>query len=234
MSLIVAVYVPTGVALSGDSRTTRIVSQPQLSAGAPNSQIVQTQSVVSDATHKLFVVFGRYAIGTFGAAFAGPMPIAHHIDRFEVSKQAQPPATTSQCATALLQHFQNLSPTPDTTFVVVGYDTDEPFVYGVGVLANSTRRWNIDTAKTPHELTYGVLHGGDNAIVLRLLSQSQFNPAFPAMNLQDAVDFSRHLIRTTIDQMRFEPRFPTVGGDIDTIVVTHGGVNFLQQKQLHI
>lgn len=52
------------------------------------------------------------------------------------------------------------------------------------------------------------------------------------MSLQDAVDFSRHLIRATIDQMRFEPKFPTVGGEIDTLLITNKIVDFLQQKSL--
>ena len=92
------------------------------------------------------------------------------------------------------------------------------------------QRANIDPQT--QQLEYGIIRGGDTAIVDRLLSQPKFNPPFQVMNLQDAVDYSRHLIRSTIDQMRFEPRFPTVGGEIDTLVVTWGEARFLAQKSL--
>jgi hypothetical protein len=52
------------------------------------------------------------------------------------------------------------------------------------------------------------------------------------MPLQDAVDYAVHLIRTTIDTMRFEPRFPGVGGAIDVLVVTPGEMRWVQRKEL--
>ena len=54
------------------------------------------------------------------------------------------------------------------------------------------------------------------------------------MNLQDAIDYSRHLIRTTIDQMRFEPRFATVGGNIDTLVITNASTEFIDLKKIKL
>ena len=68
----------------------------------------------------------------------------------------------------------------------------------------------------------------------RLFNQTGLTPVFIGMNLQDAVDYSRHLIRTTIDQMRFEPRFSTVGGPIDTLIITPHEAKFLEHKILNI
>ena len=233
MSLITAVYVPTGIVFSGDSRTTWTLSQqvPQPTAQDPNATVtVQTPIVLSDSAHKVFLVFQRFGVGTFGAAIVNDMPIAHYVEAFQTTRARQEPALAQECAEALLSYFRALSPIPETSFLVGGYDGTEPSVLEVNVIKNSTKRWNV-VAGT-NQVMYGILRGGDTAIVNRLLSQQQFNPSFNVMNLQDAVDYSRHLIRTTIDQMKYEPRFPTVGGPIDTLVLTPGNARFLARKEL--
>jgi hypothetical protein len=53
------------------------------------------------------------------------------------------------------------------------------------------------------------------------------------MPIQDAIDYAVHLIRTTIDTLRFEPRYPSVGGPIDVLVLTPGGMQWVQRKELH-
>jgi len=52
-------------------------------------------------------------------------------------------------------------------------------------------------------------------------------------NGQDAVDYAKFLIRTTIDALRFEPRFPSVGGPIDLLVITPHRMQFVECKLLY-
>jgi hypothetical protein len=196
--------------------------------GAPPA--VQTQVVLSDSTHKIFLLFEQYGVGTFGAAFVDEMPIAHHIEQFQAAAGENPPASAQILADQLLAYFRAKNPIPNLFFIVVGYDGTVPWVLDVNVAANSTQRWNVDVN---NNVSYGIVRGGDTAIVNRLLSQPEFNPPFNVMNTQDAIDYSRHLIRTTIDQMRFEPRFATVGGAIDTLVLRPGVYRFLSRKELH-
>lgn len=231
MSLIVAVYVPTGIALSGDSRTTGSLSKQIPDPQNPSSQItVRTDIVLSDAAEKVFLLYNRFGIGTFGEALVNSMPIAHYIEQFQ-SQTAQSPSTNTQIlASNLLQYFRSLQPIPKVGFIVVGYDDNIPWVVSVDVQNNNAQRSNVNIQT--NQVNYGIIRGGDTAIVDRLLSQAQFNPPFQVMNLQDAVDYSRHLIRSTIDQMRFEPRFATVGGFIDTLVVTTDEAKFLARKSL--
>ena len=231
MSLIIAIYVPTGIVLSGDSRTTGTASQTVQHPQNPNTQLtVQTNVVLSDAADKVFLLYCRFGVGIFGEALVNNMPIAHYIEQFQSQSPNSPPANTQSLADGLLQFFRSLQSLPRLGFLVVGYDADVPWVVGVDVLNNSTRRVNINGQT--NQLEYGIVRGGDTAIVDRLLSQPQFNPPFQVMHLQDAVDYSRHLIRTTIDQMRFEPRFATVGGSVDTLVVTASEARFLSRKSL--
>ena len=232
MSLIISVYVPTGIILSGDSRTTLTIQQQSTPATpqSPSPAIVQTNVTLSDATNKVFLLFRRFGAGTFGEAIINNLPIAHYVEQFELQRSNAFPESTHQLANDLLQFFRALTPIPALGFVVAGYDGNDPWVISVNVQGDTSQRVNLNQ---DGQLQYGIIRGGDTAIVDRLLSQPQFNPLFNVMNLQDAVDYSRHLIRSTIDQMRFEPRFPTVGGPIDTLVVTSAGASFLICKEIH-
>jgi len=231
MSLIIAIYVPTGVVLSGDSRTTGTRSQQVPNPQKPAVAItVQTSIVFSDSAEKLFLLFGCYGVGTFGDALIRNMPIAHYTQEFEAQTTNNPPTSTMALATALLQYFRGLQPIPNVSLLVVGYDGNDPWVIIVDVFNNTIERRNFNPQT--NQLDYGILREGEIDIVDRLLSQPQFLPPFKVMNLQDAVDYSRHLIRSTIDQMRFEPRFATVGGPVDTLVVTRTGARFLSRKDL--
>jgi hypothetical protein len=51
--------------------------------------------------------------------------------------------------------------------------------------------------------------------------------------LQDAIDFARYAVQTTIDSIRFQPRPKTVGGPVDILVIRPGGAMWVQRKELH-
>jgi hypothetical protein len=231
MSVITAVYTPTGIVISGDSRTTGALNGTIPNPQNPQQQInVQTMITMSDATLKVFKLFDKYGVGTFGDAQIDNLPIAHYIEQFEINNLATPPQTTNDFVTELLNYFRKFSPIPQTGFIVGGYDQNEPFVFGVDILNNARQRSNFIQTQT--RLDYGIVRGGDTDVIDRLLNNPQRLPIFHAMNLQDGIDFSRHLIRTTIDQMRFEPAVPTVGGEIDTLIITNDKIEFLHKKKL--
>ena len=52
------------------------------------------------------------------------------------------------------------------------------------------------------------------------------------MPFQDAVGYAVHLIRTTIDELRFEPRPPSVGGPIDVPGITPSEARSGPRKEL--
>jgi len=230
MSLIVSVYVPTGIVLSGDSRTTGTTSQQVANPQNPGTQVtVQTNVVLSDAAEKIFLVDERCGVGTYGAALIGNLPIAHYVEQFVQQPGRAAAANPATLAQAILQFFRSMTPVPQSYFVVIGYDGTAPWVGVIDVPNNAVQRKNVDAQGAT---IYGAQWGGDVAVASRLLSQPQHQPPFAVMNLQDAIDFSRHLIRSTIDQMRFEPRFPSVGGPVDTLVVSPTGARFLERKSL--
>jgi len=223
MTLIISAHVPTAIVISGDSRASIQVAVQQ---GA-NAQ-AQQQVVLSDSAEKVFVLYERYVAGTSGDGIINNLPIAHYVEDFQATHPCPP--TVGQIATELLAYFRALNPALNTGFSIGGYDGNVPWVMTVNIANNTSVRANADAQGN---LSYGMQMMGDYAVAQRLLSQPQFNPVFNLLNLQDAIDFSRHLIRSTIDQLRFEPRYPTVGGPIDTVTVTPKGVNFLVRKKLH-
>ncbi len=56
--------------------------------------------------------------------------------------------------------------------------------------------------------------------------------AYNFFTLQDAIDFNRYAIKTTIDTMRFELVYKTVGGPIDVLVIKPNEVKWVSKKEL--
>jgi hypothetical protein len=212
--------------MSADSRTTMSLTSPPDADG----RVTVTNIVLSDFARKLFLLFGRYGVGTFGHAFIANMPIAHHIAEYEARAKGSEPKTTEECARQVLDYFGNMSPKPDVGFFIAGYDNLNAYSFHANVLVGTLNRQNVVQGATT--VDYGVGYGGDTAVLGRLLGDPTFLPAFGVMPLQDAVDFSRHLVRTTIEQLRFEPRFATVGGAIDTLILQPSEARWLSQKEL--
>lgn len=50
--------------------------------------------------------------------------------------------------------------------------------------------------------------------------------------LQDAVDFARYAVETTINTMRFKNVVETVGGNVDILVITSDETKWLQKTEL--
>lgn len=193
--------------------------------------MIQVPWIVSDSTRKLFCVQERVAVATWGEAFLNGLPTGHHVNDFILARADGPTESPEVLADALMAHFVALAPAAALYFMVVGYDGVEPSVFVVDIAAHSKRRANWDPAAKA--VIYGAQWGGDSDVVGRLIG-GQVAVAWQFMNLQDAVDLTRHLIRTTIDQMKFEARIPTVGGPIETITATPTRCKFLIRKELHV
>ena len=230
MTLLIAVYVPAGIALAADSRLTRTVTQKTTSAG----QTVQQQSLVvlSDASNKL-VELTRVgcAVGLYDNALLEGQPIDAHVTRFEEERLTDEDDVPT-VAEKLHEHLGTSFEDARVGFYVAGYRVEDrvsvPHLY-VGHTGKELLRPNLNDGK----IVYGVSRAGDNEVANRLIRQGSL-PAFDAMPLQDAVDYAIHLIRATIDTLRFEPRPPTVGGPIDVMTVTPDGCRWIRKKEVSI
>ena len=87
---------------------------------------------------------------------------------------------------------------------------------------------NIDLNGTQIALT--------NVIVLERKNTDiypELNIPWQFMNLQDAIDFARYAIQTTIDTMKFTNINKTVGGPIDILTIKATDARWISHKKLH-
>ncbi|MEW4368612.1 hypothetical protein [Paenibacillus kandeliae] len=218
MTLITIVNIPTGIVMSGDSRT------------SSNSYIV------SDATNKVFLLFDRVGIATSGQAYIDDMPIEHYIKTFElmsthIAESYQTDGFMKGVADALCLYISTLNIQGHLIFMVAGYEDAEQHLYAIDNQEGEFTVKRLNTTQETEELMYTATWLGDIEITNRLTTGT-YQTQFRVMNIQDAIDYSRHLIRTTIEQLRFEPRFPTVGGEIDTLLIQPVGGGFIYKKGL--
>lgn len=231
MSLVVTVYVPSGIVMAGDSRMT--VQRSEEKAEAEVKTIVQQHLVLSDNAYKVVELRSiGVGISIYDAGIINNQPADSQVHRFE-EEAVTPDDDVTTVGEKFLKYFQDNFPGVAVGYHIAGYREENkvsvPHVLvGHTVREQGLRRVNADAEA---KVQYGITRAGDTLIANRLIDANHL-PLFAAMPLQDAVDYAVHLIRTTIDTMRFEPRFPSVGGAIDVLVVTPDGMRWVQRKEL--
>jgi hypothetical protein len=233
MSLVVTVFVPEGIVMAGDSRLTLAYQERKKEREKPMT--VEHQVVLSDNAYKVEVLQkANVGVATFGATIIDNMPVTRYIWRFERTEVSEAEPVVS-VANKLVTYFRSQFPGVEVGFHVCGYRREEegsvPYVYFCHTTKETEpKRWNADEEG---ETKFGVIRSGDTHVVDRLIDQKSL-PVFSAMPLQDAVDYAIYLISTTIETLRFEPKFPSVGGPIDVLVINPRGMQFVQRKELHV
>jgi hypothetical protein len=231
MSLVVTVYVPSGIVLAGDSRMSVLRTEDQEENG--QKLRMQQQLVLSDAAYKV-VELRKVPVGisVYDSGVIDNQPVESQVRRFEEEVLAQDDDIRT-VADKFLDHFRSRHPNVGVGFHVAGYRVEGRASVPYVLVGHTTREQGIRrvNAMDNGTLQFGVVRAGDVLVANRLIDE-QYLPLFAAMPLQDAIDYATHLIRTTIDTLRFEPRFPSVGGPIDVLIVTPDGMHWVQRKQL--
>lgn len=231
MSLVATVYVPSGIVMACDSRMT--VQRSEEKTEGETKTVVQQQLVLSDNAFKVVELRTTgVGISIYDAGIINNQPADSHVHRFE-EEAVTPGDAVLSVGEKFIKYFQNNFPNIGVGYHIAGYREENkvsvPYVLvGHTIREPGLRRVNADA---DGKVQYGITRAGDTLIANRLIDPNHL-PLFPAMPLQDAVDYAVHLIRTTIDTMRFEPRFPSVGGPIDVLVVTPSGPRWVQRKEL--
>lgn len=231
MSLVVTVYVPSGIVMAADSRMSVLRSE-QRGEGEQTTRF-QQQLVLSDNAYKIVELRSvGVGISAYDAAIIDNQPVDSHVYRFE-EEAINPGDDVVTVAEKFLSYFQTKFPGLGIGFHAAGYRTEGKASVAYVLVGHTVREPNVRRVNVSEEgkVQFGITRAGDTLIANRLIDPN-YLPLFPAMPLQDAVDYAIHLIRTTIDTMRFEPRFPSVGGPIDVLVVRPDGMRWVQRKEL--
>jgi hypothetical protein len=218
MTIAVGVACPEGLVIGADSRASLV-----------NDGYFR---IVSDSTHKIFDIGGRFGVATFGWAFIEGNTIAGAIEEFAAQTKLR--GDVDDVTGKLRDFFRERierhlkeghdQPPPEGVdvlgFIVGGYDSS-----GVGHLKLLyLPSGRIADGASTAAGDVGAHWQGETDVFTRLLKgydaarvdisswpaeeQDQLHKAeylipFFTMTLQDAVDFATFMIRTTIDMQRF-------------------------------
>ena len=231
MSLVVSVYVPSGIVMAADSRMSALLSGKR--QDGDQQETVQQQIVLSDSAYKIVALPSVGAgVSLYDSAVISNQPADSHLHAFAEQELSEEDDVVT-VADRFLAYFQEKFPKVNLGFHVAGYRIEGRASVPYVLVGHTTREPKVRRVNATEEgrVQYGVVRAGDVLVANRLIDK-QVLPLFAAMPLQDAIDYAIHLIRTTIDTLRFEPRYPSVGGPIDVLVVTPDGMEWVQRKEL--
>ncbi len=234
MSFLISVYVNEGIVLASDRRITYTNTQ------IINEKLVEKIGIHnSDSTDKTFICPNGAGISVCGNATLLNKPITGFIlnmIRTKISEKCE----IEDIPQIIINYFNALEEIPNTDFIVAGYDTkhkERQLIYTLNVKTKDIEK--IDTT------LQGAIWKGEASTFTRLINNVALktkdgtykdlpveNILFEFFTLQDAVDFARYAVETTIQTMRFKNVVETVGGDVDILVITPNETKWLQKKNL--
>lgn len=235
MSFLIAVYVNEGIVLASDRRTTYNHTE------TINGTLVQKIGLhTTNSTEKTFLCPNGAGISTCGDATLLGKPITGYIK--EVIRGIAPETPVSDVPQMLVDYFRGQSLVPDTHFFVAGYDKDNDQVYQRLYKVNLKDASPIIPVDTS---TQGASWDGEIMSLTRLVQNVAVKKPdgtyvdlpneeilWGYFTLQDAIDFARYAVETTINTMRFKNVVETVGGNVDILVITPDETKWLQKTEL--
>ncbi|MBN1478316.1 hypothetical protein JXA47_16285 [Candidatus Sumerlaeota bacterium] len=257
MSLGIVIKAPEGIVLAAESRVTltaQAPGQPPLHVNFDNAT-----KVLSFSEPDIFVGGVTYGLGAIGLRTAQSF-----LPEFESGRSRRRLLVRSfaqRLSAFYMQQWGQEMPSayqgPSMTFVVAGYDPDEPY--------GSVYQFEIPTEPRPTEQNrgnFGIIWGGQREYVDRIINGfdhrvpqaagqhlgldgsavnglenhlGQFRMHLPllAMPLQDCVDLAIFFVRTTIEAQRLSVGIRGCGGHIDVATITRReGLKFVQRKAI--
>ena len=235
MSFLIAVYVNEGIVLASDRRTTYTNTQTL------KGKVVQQIGIhTTNSTDKTFVCPNGAGISTCGDATLLGKPITGYIQEM-IRSRINSDCKVESMPQIIIDYFNSLAIVPNTTFIVAGYESDglnkHQIIYSLNVKSKK-----VDTVNT---LNQGAIWKGEILTLTRLIQplavkQNGEYIDLPSeeilwgyFTLQDAVDFARYAVETTIQTMRFKNVIETVGGKVDILVITPEETKWLQKDELN-
>ena len=238
MSFLVAVYVNEGIVLASDRRSTYTRTENI------NGLAVQKIGIhVTNSTDKTFICPNGAGISTCGDASLLGKPITGFIQDM-IHCKIKEETSVKEIPQIIIDYFSSFAMIPNVNFLVAGYATDEDSTQNqklYKVVLNSGRK----TIEEINTASQGALWDGEVTTFSRIMQDVAIlqngsyvdlpheEILFGYFTLQDAVDFARFAVETTINTMRFKNVVETVGGAVDILVITPKEVKWLQKAELH-
>jgi 20S proteasome alpha/beta subunit len=223
-----------GIVLASDRRTTYNNTKTE------GQTVTRTIGVhTTDSTDKTFICPNGAGISTCGEATLMGKPITGYIQdmiRTCISENCN----VSTMPHLVIDYFKAFPNPPDTIFIVAGYDKEGnrnvQKLFRINV-----KNGAVEEFDTEHQ---GAVWSGETSTLTRLLTNVAVKTdtgykdlpnegiLWNYFTLQDAVDFARYAVETTIQTMRFKNVVETVGGGVDILVITPDGTRWLNKAEL--
>ena len=235
MSLIVCVYVEEGIVLASDSKITFNNTLNQ-----NNTQINNIGIHTANSANKTFLCPNNTGIAACGDAAVGGKPISGFIEAFIIEKITED-TPIEKMPDLIKEYFYRLDSNLKANFIIAGY-AKEKNKYVQKVYRVFTKSADIVSVDTSNQ---GMTWDGEIYTLIRLIQPVYLKDndnyqelpfegiSWNFYTLQDAIDFARYAIKTTIDTMHFKTMIETVGEPIDVLVIKQDGAKWISKKDLH-
>lgn len=234
MSFLIAVHVNEGIVLASDRRTT--YSQTSNENG---QQVVKFGVHTTNSTDKTFVCPNGAGISTCGDASLLGKPITGYIQEM-IRTGISSDTKISNIPQIIIDYFYSKPTVPDSNFIIAGYETVEgrkvQKLFKVQLANKNVEEINTDSQ--------GASWDGETLTLTRLIQDVAVKDRKGALlwlhddilwnyfTLQDAIDFARFTVETTINTMHFKNVVETVGGNVDILVITPEETKWIQREEL--
>ena len=235
MSFIIAVHVNEGIVVASDRRTTY-----SNTIEMKNKTINRIGVHTTDSTDKTFICPNGASISTCGESSIKGIPITGFIEDM-IRKKINKDCLVDDMPNILINYFNEIGENTNTNFLIVGYqkenENDVQKIYKVVLQGGMVEQ--IDTN------SQGAIWDGEILTLTRILQNTyikQSDGTFKELpheeilwnffTLQDAIDFARYAVETTINTMRFKNVVETVGGKVDILIVKPEKTEWLQKDEL--
>ena len=217
MSIVSIVYLPEGIAIAADSRSTLSTTKTE-----DGTTTIKKFSVSDNAQKIVLLNKCQVGIASVGDAIIEGKTISDYIRLFEINNITNGD-TAEVVADKLLEHKSEY---PKTTFYVCGYNDDIPYIFVIDT--NGKSRKNIDES---NNVIYGLMWGGEPEALTKLISTEPSIKIDPQlMPLKDGIDLSEFMVDLTIKYQRFSCEMKTCGGPIDVLVLTKDDAFWYKHK----
>jgi 20S proteasome alpha/beta subunit len=261
MTLIVSLRTPDGIVLAGDSLATMMgnvqigadlaVICPECGHNHTSQHTIDLPPAPATSlsyAQKIFPFLDDYAMGTFGAGILMGKTIHFAIRELERvvrdKTEDKRPKSVKEVAEVAGKHIhkllrdqlkaenKDLATMPENVaplgLHVVGYEDGTAKT----LVANIGREVKITEQKGA-----GVTASGETVVLQAMgavyTQHEQTKPVYDIFSLQDAIEYAEFAISTTASFQHFSRSMPTVGGDVDIILVTpFDHYRWIKQKSL--
>jgi hypothetical protein len=224
MSLAHFLFIPDAIVISADS-----LMMMQTDPVSPGQLPTTGLRPLTYAAQKVHLLWGSVGVAHVGEGHVGTLPVETCIRQLEKQKPERGPSVDSIVEPVLAALRATGESQEEPRVCIAGFSGGRTPFYVETTPSQWPWQAQMGPVPVPHERAIGGRRAVEQRILTELAAASP--PALERMGIAEAVDYSRHIVRTIIDQTRFSAAVQLVGGEIDTLLLTPKGAKWVRRKE---